>query len=224
MGATLPRAAGDGIERFEFGGRLDVEAADARRQRSLHLGRRFADAGKHYPRGIAAGGDDSRELAAGDDVEAAAQAGQDVQYSEVGIRLDRVADQMRHARECRVEDAEPGLERRARIDVARGAEALGDLRERYAFGVEFAAHDGKRVHGLRSGDFGAGASDGAAVGVGGSSDDGAPVAGEGGVGSFRGPFTPQAGSGATPIDVATAQAMARGRMRTLKSRNIGAES
>ena len=184
-GGDPARAAGDGIQRFEFGGRLDVEAADARRQRGLHFGRRLADAGEHDPGGIAAGGDDAREFPAGDDVEAAPEARQDVQYSEVGIRLDRVADEVRHALERGVEGAEPGFERRARVDVAGRAEALGDAGQRYAFGVELAADDGECVHGLRSGGCGAGAAGGGAAAAAGGSDDGAPAAAEGGGGELQ---------------------------------------
>ena len=134
-----PSAARDRVERFELGGRLDVEAADACRQRGLHLGRGLADAREHDLRRIAAGGDHPRQLAAGNDVEAASEAREDVQHSEVGIRLDGVANEMRNARERGVECAEPAFERSARVDVAGGAEALGDRRQRHAFGVELAA-------------------------------------------------------------------------------------
>ena len=223
-GRAPAHAAGNGIQRLELGRRFDVEAADAGRQRRLHFGRRLAHAGKDDPRRIATGGDDPRELAAGDDVEAASETGQDVQYSEAGIRLDRVAHEMRRALERRVEGAKPGLERRARVDVTGGAEALGDSRQRHPFGVELAADNGEGGHGLRSGGSGAGVAAGPAGAASGRSDEGAPAVVDAGDGSFNGPFTPHAVSGAAPIATATANPIAARRIRTRKSRTIGAES
>jgi len=126
-GSDPARAAGDGIQHFEFGCRLDVETADACRQRGLHFGRSLADAGEDSPRGIAAGGNDSRELPAGDDVEPAPEARQNVQHGEVGIRLDRIAHEVGHALERGVEGPVSSFERRARVDVTGRAEAFGDV-------------------------------------------------------------------------------------------------
>ena len=151
----------------------------------------LADAGEHDPCGIAAGGDDARELAAGDDVEAAAEAREEVQDSEVGIGLERIADEMGDAPERLVEGAEAAFERRARVHVARRAEALGDRRQRHAFGVELAVDDGECGHGAVAGGCGAGSMVRfAAPACAGESAGRVPVAG--GVGSLSGPLTPQA--------------------------------
>ncbi len=165
----LACASGDRIQRLELGGRLDVEAPDAGRQRGFHFDRRLADAGEHDLRRIAAGGDDPRQLAAGNDVEAASEAREDVQYSQVGIRLDGVANEMGNAVERGREGAKPILERRARIDIARGAETLGERRQRHALGVEFAVDAGKCGHGRVSCAFGGDAAGDSVEGAGGES-------------------------------------------------------
>ena len=70
----------------------------------------------------------ARELAARHDVEAAARAARTGRAREIGVRLDRVADEMVACRERRVEAAVSVRQRRARIDVARRAELRGDAR------------------------------------------------------------------------------------------------
>jgi hypothetical protein len=62
------------------------------------------------------------------------------------------------------------------------------------------------------------------MGTSGGSDAGAPDAGEGGAGSFKGPFTPHAESGATPIATTAAKPIAIRRIRAVKSRTIEPES
>ena len=139
IGATRPTRPATAFSTPELRRRFDVEAANAGRQRGLHLGRGLADTREDGLRRIAASGDDPLELAAGDDVEAASRPRQQIQHREVGVRLHRVADEVRRTGEGSVEGAEALFERGARIDVARRAEALGDRRERHAFGVELAA-------------------------------------------------------------------------------------
>jgi hypothetical protein len=97
-------AAGDRIERLELGRRFDVEAANAAaRAASISVAALptpektiFAD--RRRPRARA------RALRR-NDVEAAAEPRKNVQYSEIGIRLDRVADEMRGPLERAVECA-----------------------------------------------------------------------------------------------------------------------
>ena len=76
---TLAQAAGDVVERLQFGGRFDVEAEDAGSQRGAHFLARLADAREHDLGRIAAGRQHAGQFAAGDDVEAGAEAGEDVE-------------------------------------------------------------------------------------------------------------------------------------------------
>jgi hypothetical protein len=101
---------------------------------------------------IAAGGEDARQFAAGDDVETGAEFGEKVEDGEVGVGLDRVADQRAVSQAVRLQRVAIGRvgggQRGARIDVARGAEARGDVGQRDAFDVQAAI-----VH-RRRGSFG----------------------------------------------------------------------
>jgi hypothetical protein len=146
----------------------------------------LADSREHDLRRIAAGGDHPCELASGNDIEAASEAREDVQYSEVRIGLDGIAHEMGNARERVVECAEPALECSARVDVARRAKALGDRRQRHAFGVELAADDGERRHGRAAGGCGTASAGVSCAGAAGDSGALLPAAGAGG--SFSGPF------------------------------------
>ena len=61
---------------------------------------------------------------AGNDVEAAAEARENVQYSEIGVRLDGVADKMRRSRERAVER---GAVRRTALGRRREHRGGGDV-------------------------------------------------------------------------------------------------
>ena len=146
-GARLPCAPATASRRVELARRLDVEAEDAGGERLRPSRASVLPTPENTTlRGIAAGGDHARELAAGDDVEAAAEAREEVEDREVRVRLDRVADEVRHARERRRRTSRiRAFERRARVDVAGRAEALGDRRQRHAFGVQLAVAIGERA-------------------------------------------------------------------------------
>src|SRR5436189_187917 len=82
-------------------------------------------------RRFAAGCHHTRELAARDDVEASAEAGEQRQHGEVGVRLDRIADECVAALERRYELAIRRFDCATRVDVAGGAEASRDFLERH---------------------------------------------------------------------------------------------
>ena len=128
-GALRPEALGDRGEALELARGLDVEAQDAGVERRPPSRLRVLPTPENTTLSrIAAGGEHARELAAGDDVEAAAETREQIEHREVRVRLHRVADEMRQAANARVELAVRAFERRARIDVAGRAEALGDRR------------------------------------------------------------------------------------------------
>ena len=82
---------------------------------------------------LAAGGEHAAQLAARDDVEAATRARQGLQHRQVGVRLQRVADEVLAPGE-RALVARQRLEHRAaRIDIQRRAEAVGQRVEAAAF-------------------------------------------------------------------------------------------
>src|SRR5262249_51345799 len=156
----------------------------------------LADTGEHNFFGVASRGEHASELAARNDVEAAAQTREQVENGEVRIGFNGVADQVRSPGERRVETAERCLERGARIDIARRAEAGGNRGKRKPLGGELAVTVLEGTHCFFSADV-AGRSD-----EGSSADAGAGEAGAAGAGadccaggSFSGPLIPHDASG-----------------------------
>jgi hypothetical protein len=156
---------GDPFQTFQFGLGLDIEAADADFQGPAHLLRALADAGEDDLGRVAPRRQHPLQFAAGDDVETGAHAGQDIEYRQVGVGLDGKADQVGMMAEGGVECPPVALQGGAGIDIARGAEALGDMGNRHLLGMKamflvlkmihrrgFLA-DGWR-HGFRAGDLG----------------------------------------------------------------------
>ena len=131
-GRDSAHEARHGVEALELGLALHVEAAYPGRERGAHLGLGLAHAREEDAIGAAACGEHARELPARDDVEAGAQARECVEDGEVGVRLDRVAHEVLDAREALVELAKGRFDHRARIHVARSAEAPRDLGKRDA--------------------------------------------------------------------------------------------
>jgi hypothetical protein len=66
---------------------------DAGFKRRAHFLARLADAGEDDLVRAAAGRQDPRQFTAGNDVEAGAEIGEELEDGEVGVGLDRVADQ-----------------------------------------------------------------------------------------------------------------------------------
>ena len=106
-----------------------VEAKDVRLQRPDHFLGRLAHPGKHDLAGIAAGPEHALQFTAGDDIETGTQPGQQAQYGEIGVGLDRVADQMILAGEGQIEGTPGALDGRPGIDIAGRAVGGRHLRE-----------------------------------------------------------------------------------------------
>src|SRR6266850_4249918 len=89
---------------------------------------------------------DTGALAAGNNIEARTQPCEEVQYREIGVGLDRIADEDVASRTSLIELAVCELQRGARIDVARRAETLRDLGERHALRAQRAVLVRKKIH------------------------------------------------------------------------------
>ena len=120
--------AGDARKAFKLAFGLDVEAEYAGLEGGTHLGFGLADARENRLSCSAACGQNARKLSAGYDVEARAQTGEHVEHREVRIGLHGVTDQHVVTRSGLLEVAVRRLQRRARIDVARCAEAQCHIR------------------------------------------------------------------------------------------------
>mgnify|MGYP003346571083 CR=1 FL=1 len=114
----------------------------------------LADTGKNDFFRIAAGFQDARKLAAGNNVKATAQTREYVQHTEVGIGLDRVADQVVAPGEGLVVSSVSVFQCGARVDIAGGAARVCDLFKRQTFNMKLALALREKRHGLAaSGDF-----------------------------------------------------------------------
>ena len=146
----LARLGCEVLDAAELAGRFDVEAQDAGAQGQADLVRRLADSGEHHLAGIAARGDHPLQLAAGNDVEARPKPGEHVEDGEVRVRLHRVAYEVIAADEGSAERTERGLERRARVDIARCPEAARDVSERHRLRMQLTVPEGERTHAATS--------------------------------------------------------------------------
>ena len=144
---TLAHAGGHLREAVEFGGGFDVEAADAGGQRVTHFVGALADAGEDHLAGIATGRQHAGEFAARDDVETGAELGEDRQDAEIGVGLDRVADQRLAQAEGALIRLVGGGEGGAGVNVGRGAEAVGNVGEGDPFEGQAGRAGGERRHG-----------------------------------------------------------------------------
>ena len=97
--AIRPLGAGDLAQPAQLRHRLDIDLMNAGGERRRHLGRRLADPRKDDPLGRDAGGQRAAQLAFRDDVGPRSEAGEVAQHGEVGVCLDRVADQRPLGRE-----------------------------------------------------------------------------------------------------------------------------
>src|SRR5207247_7080336 len=96
---------------------LDVERINAAAEGKFDFPLGFADAGEGAFLRRPPGGNDAAQLAFADDVEPAAEIGERAQDREIGVGLDRVADQVIERRERSVELLEMVRQRALRIDV-----------------------------------------------------------------------------------------------------------
>jgi hypothetical protein len=115
-------------------------------ERQFHLGDRLADAREDDLPRIGAGRENALEFTRGNDVEAGAATGKDVQHCQVGVGLDRVADERIETGELVLEFVERAFESVPRIHPAGRSEALGEVDQRHRFGVQNAVSGSERAH------------------------------------------------------------------------------
>ncbi len=125
--------------------RFDVDLVDPGGERRFHLRRGLADPGKDDALGRHAGGERAAQLAFRDDVGAGAEAGEQAQHGEVGIGLDRIADERPLGAERAGKAAILSGEGRGRIDIEGRADRRRDASERDLLGVELAAAIGEEL-------------------------------------------------------------------------------
>ena len=125
----------DFVDAGEFGVRFDIKTVNADFKRPLDFIDALAHPGKHDLGRVARGGEHALQFAAGDDVEAGTEPRQDIEYGDIGVRLDRVANQVATVGESGVERMPTLLNRGAGIDIARRAMAAGQHVERHLLGV-----------------------------------------------------------------------------------------
>jgi hypothetical protein len=111
----------------EFRLTLDVETVNAMLKRIFDFLAGFPDAGKSAFGWVAARGQDAKKFSARDNIEAGAFSGQQGEDGAVGIRLDRVTDQMIDAGECAFQPPVMIANCAGAVDVERRPEFLGDL-------------------------------------------------------------------------------------------------
>src|SRR5438046_2339434 len=66
-----------------------------------------------------AGGNHPTQFAFADNIEATAEAGERAQHGDIGVRLDRITDEVVQRRQCGIELAEMTRQRALRIDIRR---------------------------------------------------------------------------------------------------------
>ena len=134
---------GDRIELHQLALGLDIEAAHAGGQGLAHLLAAFANSGEDDLRGIATGGQHPRQFAPRDDVETGTVACEQVKDRQIAVGFDRKTHQSA-APLCGLRELAPGrFDRRTRIDPGGSAEALGDIGQCHALGMEGVAAQGE---------------------------------------------------------------------------------
>ena len=141
----VPRAAASSLSRCSSGTELDIDLVDVCVERRLELGTGLADPREKNALRGHAGGKSAAQLAFGNDIGAGAEGGEEPQNGEVGIGLDRVADQRLLAEESVGKTLVLGGEGRCGIKVKGGADGSRDPRNRDLFGVQLTAAIGKEI-------------------------------------------------------------------------------
>jgi hypothetical protein len=107
----------------------------------------FPDAGESAFGWVAARGQDAKKFSARDDIEAGAFSSQQVEDRAVGIRFDRVTDQMIDAGECAFQPLVMIADCAGTVDVKRRSEFLSDLIQVGSFTMKLAIAVMKGMHG-----------------------------------------------------------------------------
>jgi hypothetical protein len=122
---------------------LEVQAEDSRLERARDLRRGLAHAREQHLARVAAGGEHPRQLPARDDVEAGPEPREQRQHAEVRVGLDRIGHQRAAPGKGAREFAVMALDRSARVDVTRRAEAPRNVLERHLLGAQRTVAVGK---------------------------------------------------------------------------------
>ena len=132
----LAHAACDPVQALQLGFGLQVEAEDLFFQRKAHLGFALGDAGEDHLGRITARRQHPGQLAAGDDVKARTEACQQIEQGQVGVGLDRVADQVGNVASRLVEGMPVAFQGGAGVDIERSAVLVGKLLQGKLFGLK----------------------------------------------------------------------------------------
>ena len=152
MRAVWPLRRGHLAQRLKLGLRFDVEGEDAGIERERHLRARLADAGEDDLLRRDLDRERAAKLAFRHHVHAGAEPGQRGKHAEIGVGLDRIADERAGRAGERVgEDPVMALERRRRIAIEGRSDGGGEIGKVDLLGVEHvvvghAAPVGEMVH------------------------------------------------------------------------------
>src|SRR5271166_4327169 len=145
--------AGDLAQLAQLRHRLDVDLVDLGVERRLELGSGLAHPREKDPLRRHTGGESAAQLAFRDDIGTGPEAGEEAQDGEVGVGLDRIADQRPLCGESLGKTLVLGGEGSCRIEVAGSADGSRDPRNRDPFGVQLIAAIGKEsTHAGRDGE------------------------------------------------------------------------
>jgi len=145
--------AGDLAQLAQLRHRLDVDLVDLGVERRLELGSGLAHPREKDPLRRHTGGESAAQLAFRDDIGTGPEAGEEAQDGEVGVGLDRIADQRPLCGESLGKTLVLGGEGSCRIEVAGSADGSRDPRNRDPFGVQLIAAIGKEItHSDRDGE------------------------------------------------------------------------
>ena len=133
-------------QRLHLGFAFNVELADAALKRDAHLLARFGDAGKHDPLTRNARRLGPQVFSDRHHVDPRTRLPQDAQDGDVGKRLHRKANKMRHPSKGLIEEAEMAQERGGRVDIDRRPDRGRDFGYRHVFGKELTVAIEKVVH------------------------------------------------------------------------------
>src|SRR5207237_8355782 len=117
---------------------LDIEAQDAMLEGVYDLFLRFAHASEGALSGISAGREHAKEFAAGNDVEPGAFLREQTEDRAIGVRFDRIANEVIDIAERRIEPAVMIEDRARAVNIERRPIFFRDAFEGHAFARDIA--------------------------------------------------------------------------------------
>ncbi len=136
----------DLIDVIELGLALDVKTVDPHVERGLDFFARFTDTSKRAFGRIAPGGSDTEELAAGNDIEPRTAFRKQLQDRAIGIRFDRVANQVIQRRQRGIKSAIVIENRPRTVNIEGRSEFFGYSRQIDIFTTQLAVVVMKKMH------------------------------------------------------------------------------